>query len=281
MRYLIAFLKKYSVFLLFVLLEGIAVLWILSSHPYQRSVVASSAGQITGSVFNTVDGVSGYFGLVKENSKLMTENARLRSKLREFEKEFIIFDTLYSERVIDVSDSTQYSFLPAHVINNTVNKVNNFFMIDVGKNDGVTSEMGVVGANGVVGIIVSTSKNYSWVMSLLHGRCRISAKLKNNNMLGSVQWQGYDYSTGVMVDIPSHIKLKMGDTIVTSGFSHMFPQGSDIGTVYSFNTNSGDDMFTIKFKYSEDFKSLNSVYVVKNWSRKEQIELKETTKIYE
>jgi len=281
MRYLIAFFKRYSTFFLFLILEIIALFWILNKQAYQRSVFASGTTAITGSVFNTVYGVSGYFNLLKDNNKLMVENANLRKQLIEVEKSIIRYDTLFSKQDVISSDSTQYSFIPAYIICNSVNKANNFFMIDVGEKDGVTSEMGVIGPNGVIGIIVNTSKNYSWVMSLLHGRCRISARLKKNNMLGTIKWDGVDYRKGTLIDIPSYIDINKGDTLVASGFSHMFPRGTDIGIITDYRINSGDDMYTITFEYLEDLKKLNNVYVVINKSQKEQVKLKTETKIYE
>jgi rod shape-determining protein MreC len=135
--------------------------------------------------------------------------------------------------------------------------------------------MAVVSPNGIVGIVNGVSSNFSYVMSLLHSETKISAKLKKNNATGSVSWEGGSYKSGMLADIPSHILIKTGDTVITSGFSLDFPEGIIIGNIASYTLNPGDNFYKIKINFSTDFNKLDNVYVVKNLFKEEQLKLKE------
>lgn len=283
MRYLIAFLKRYAIFFLFLLLEGIALIWIVQHHRYQRSVLSEYTNQLTGSVFMAVNNASDYLALKEINEQLLEENASLRQKIKGAPDIEDTISSKYSKDTLSYTtmDSayTQYFvYEPAKIIHNTVHKANNYIMINKGENHGIEPDMGIVGKKGVQGIIVNTSKHFSWAMSMLHSNIKISAKLKKNDQMGTVSWGGNSYSSGVLSDIPAHINISMGDTIVTSGFSNIFPEGLLIGTVNDVDVKSGRNLYNISFRFAEDFNSIQYGYVIKNLFRNEQQQLIEETK---
>jgi len=177
---------------------------------------------------------------------------------------FLRQDTLYQ---------LQYTFINAQVINNTVRNRNNYITLNKGSLHGVKPDMGIITHNGVIGIITDVSNNFSSAMSLLHSDIKISAKIKRNNQMGTVVWEGNDFRTATMMFIPPHIELTRGDTIVTSGFSHIFPPDIIIGTVGYFEVREGDNFYTLKVELACDFNSLNNVQIVKNLLRDEKIEI--------
>jgi rod shape-determining protein MreC len=146
-------------------------------------------------------------------------------------------------------------------------------MLNKGKRHGITPDMAVINADGIVGTVVSVSNNFSWVMSVLNKHSKISARINRLNQMGTVIWQGNNPSTGLLTDIPAHVKIKAGDTITTSGYSYIFPEGIMVGRVEAIDVQGGEHFYDIKFRFAPDFNSLTHVYVIKSLFREEQLEL--------
>lgn len=267
MRFLLAFLKKYAFFFLFLILEAIALLWMMNRHDYQRSVFANVSANAAGSMFEVVNNISDYANLGRENKKLLEENRKLRNALQSYKNQHLS-DTSQQDTLTYVTPDSlrvrKFVYEPVNFIHNSVHKLNNYLMIDKGKNDSLFQDMGLINSQGVVGIVINTSNNYGWAMSMLNSNIKISAMLKHNQQMGSAQWDGEDYRYGVLSDIPAHSEVNEGDTIVTSGYSQVFPEGILIGIVDEIKLNEGINMYSIRFRYAADFNSLDYGYVIKN-----------------
>jgi len=150
----------------------------------------------------------------------------------------------------------QYKYLSAKVISNSINRRNNYIKLNKGRLQGIREDMAVVAANGIVGQVIEVSDNFSSVMSVLNTNARVSAKLKTSNQVGSLFWEGQDYRIGKLVDIPSHVRFQVGDTVVTSGYSYTYPEGQIVGVVESFDITPGDSFFQIYVRFSVDFNNL-------------------------
>lgn len=146
-------------------------------------------------------------------------------------------------------------------------------MLNKGKRHGIEHDMAVISPNGIVGTVVSVSDNFSWVMSVLNKHSKVSARIDRLGQMGTVLWQGQNPDKGSLTDIPVHVKVIKGDTIYTSGFSHIFPEGVMVGTVETIKVKEGDHFYDIGFKWSADLNGLSHVYIVKNLFREEQVEL--------
>jgi rod shape-determining protein MreC len=121
----------------------------------------------------------------------------------------------------------------------------------------------------VVGVVTSVSKSYASGLSLLNPRWSISAKLKNSGYYGSLRWNGQNYRQADLQEIPIHVNLATGDTVVTSGYSSIFPEGLLIGTILSFDKPQGENYYNIKVKLAVDFKSIRYVHVIENVKKEE------------
>ncbi len=266
MRTLFAFLWKHYFLLLFLILEIISFIFIINHSYYQRATIISSANGITGYVYNTANSITGYFGLKRANEELAEENARLRS----LESVVLLAtDTIQHDRADSIHQQL-YHYFSAKVISNSTSKRNNYLLLNKGLSQGVGKDMGVITPKGVIGIVKDVSLNFSSVLSVLHKQARVSAKLKKNNQLGTLIWQGTNYRVGTLKDIPTHIQLNVGDTIITSGFSHIFPEGIPIGSINEYYIEKGDNFYTIKLGFFVDFNNLSYVMVVDNLMKKEQ-----------
>jgi rod shape-determining protein MreC len=273
MRNLIVFLWKYHFFILFLLFEVFSIFLIFENSNFHRANMVNSANNVAGSILKTVLGVREYIHLKETNDALAIENAELRSKL----PTAFYGDSLKKIPVYDSLLIQKYVFFAAKVINNSTNKRNNYLTIDKGSKQGLKPEMGVVNSDGVVGIVKDVSEYYSTVISLLHKDTKISVKLKKNDYFGSLVWDGGSPAEGNLQYIPKHVVLVKGDTIVTSSFSRIFPEGVFCGIVTEFELNPGDNFYTAKIKLAVDFSSITQVYLVDNLMKEEQIKLEETT----
>lgn len=272
MKNLVLFLWKHRFFLLFLILEAFSISLIVSNNSFQRSKFVSASNGFTGGVLSVYDDVSSYFGLKAINKQLADENARLRNLLK---TSFMITDTA-NYMVSDTVYRQQYSYQQSKILSNSYQKRNNYLILNKGSVHGYATDMGVVAPNGIVGIINSTTENYSSVISVLHSKSAIGAKLKNSSYSGTITWDGVNYQIGQLENIPSHVELKVGDTVITSGYSFIFPEGLLIGTIAKVKDIPGRGFYDIDIKFSVDYNQIDYVYVVFNLLKEQQEAIRES-----
>lgn len=268
MRNLFRFFVRYHVTFLFFTLEIISFIFIFNFNNYQKARFLNSSDRITASIYDKYRKVTDYFRLPSVNRELAAENARLRGLLGIPDKQKKIPDSLFNRYP---SREQIYSFTSARVISNTVNRQHNYITLNKGTKDGIKPEMGVISPLGVAGVITNVSQSYSTAISLLNTRWNVSAKIRSNNYFGSLSWDGKDYRKARLNDIPFHVFIAVGDTIVTSGYSTIFPEGILIGTIESFEKEGGNNFYTIVIDLSVDFKALTYVEIIEN-NKKSEIE---------
>lgn len=268
MRQLFSYILKHYFFFLFILFELLS-LSLIVQNKFQGAAFFNSTNRFTGSVFSTYDNIDSYFHLREANTELVGENARLRNLL---ESSYIIEGPTYEY----YSKDSLYKFIDAKVISNSVNKRKNYLMLNKGRKHGIKKEMGVISPTGVVGVVVAVSENYSTVMSVLHINNKLSARISKNRHIGSIIWNGENYHEGLLTDIPTHVNLQIGDTIITSGNSYVFPEGIIIGSVNKYIKNPGDKFNTAITEFSVDYNNIYYVYVITNLQKEEQEQLEST-----
>jgi len=167
-----------------------------------------------------------------------------------------------------------YEYTSASVVFSTINKTYNYIIIDKGRKSGVVTDMAVVSSKGVVGVVSDVSENFSTVLSLLNPYSRISAKIIPINQIGTVVWMDDDPTIAQVIHIPQHLMISEGDSVVTSGYSDVFPNGLLIGTVIEKFDNVNNTFLTIKIKLATDFRNLDNVYLISNLYKPELDDLK-------
>ena len=265
MNNFIRFLERFHFVILFILLLVISVAMYLNTTYYQKAEV----GRLTKGVSGVVDGqfsnIGQYMNLKRSNIELMLENVALRNEVEKLRS------TLEQSKIsphIDSLHGARYLYIPARVVNNSVNRRHNFLTLNVGLNNGVSQGMGVITNDGVVGVVASVTRDFCTVISLLNVNLKVSAKHQKSGVFGSLSWDGVDYRQTVLKDIPLHVNVTAGDTVVTSGYSAIFPRDIPVGTVSDFYQKDGS-FFTIKVLLLSDFKRLDYVYVVKSFDKLE------------
>jgi rod shape-determining protein MreC len=273
MKNLLQILTKYHLFLLFLFLELLAFGLLVNYNNYHRSSYINVATTVTGGVFSRVQRVKDYLILAKSNEQLAAENAQIKNTLvTSYKSNRVSYQDIY-----DSVYQLQWRYLDCKVAFNSINKQNNILIIDKGEKQGVKTEMAVISNRGVVGIVRNVAKNYSTVLSLLNTNVIISAKLKKSGHFGTLRWDGKNTTYCYLSDIPNHVIIDNGDTIVTSGFSTIFPEGIMIGVASDVNKSEDLNFFQIKVRLNEDFGSLTHVYAVGNMFKHELDSIKKMT----
>lgn len=268
MQNLIRFLIKYHFLILFIFIEGIAIVLLLNNNNYQQTKFVDFTRAVSGSFHQQMIKINDYLVLRKKNEKLVEENTRLRNLL---EKQLDTRDNRY-QSFTDSTATQQYEFINAKIINNSVNKQHNYITLNRGKADGIRSEMGVISRDGVIGVVRGVSEHYSTVISLLNSELRISSKLKKSGYFGPLSWDGRNYRYAYLREIPLNAQLHKGDSIVTSGYSTIFPENILVGYIDEFEEKGGS-FYEITVELSVDFKAISEVYIIRNLQKKEQKEL--------
>ena len=224
-----------------------------------------------GKVYKTYTNARDYFYLRRISDSLMAENALLRSRLPE-SRISIKADT---STITDTAGKyiQHFVYVSARVIRNSVNQPSNLIYLDKGRQQGINKQMGVINASGIVGQIISVTDNYAVAMSELSKDFKVSAKLKKNEYFGNMHWDGVNSTTATMEEVPKHVPVKVGDTVVTSGFSELYPRNIMIGTIRTVKAEPDKNFLDISVNLSTDFGNLSYVYVVKNLKRNELLTL--------
>lgn len=260
MQQIINFVLRNKTFLVFLLLFCLSIFFTIQSHSYHKSKFVNSANFITGTVYQTANGIGQYFNLRKENNALLEENRMLKSIVHNLD-----VDSMQTDFSDNQKFSAHYKFRTANVYKNSYSQSANYLTINKGKKDSIKIDHGVVTSQGIVGIIENTSQNFASVLSILNTRSRINAQLKKTNHIGSLVWLETDSPEfAQLIDISKFAPIAIGDTIITGGQSTIFPKGILIGTVDSYKIDSGGDTYVVNVKLFNDMTNIGHVYVIEN-----------------
>ena len=250
MRQIIDFFVRNKNFILFLSLFSFSLILIFSNSRYHNSLVLNSTNSLTGRIFETTNFISSYLNLKNENKNLNEENTELKKLIYNYSKETI--------------DGVKYEVFNSKVIKNSYSLNNNYLTINIGNIDSISEDMGVVSNKGIIGITDRVSKNYSRVISVLNTKLNLNAKLEKSNHFGILNWNGLNYSTVQLIDLPKQTKINIGDTIITGGNSFIFPEGVLIGNVSSFKLDDTQNYIEAEISLFNDMTNIKNVYIIRN-----------------
>ena len=265
---LLRFITRYYLFFILVLLEGFCFYLIYQNNRYHQAAYVNMANRANGRVYEAYSGVTDYLYLRSYSDSLVAENAHLHALLLESKYDANTV-TLTTTDTIEHKLEQVYTYIPAKVIHNSVNQAANYIFINRGKQQGIAAQMGVINPSGVVGQVVSVTENYAAVMSLLNKSFKVSAKLKHSNYFGTLAWEGKNTGLAKLREIPKHVKIKVGDTVVTSGYSELFPENVQVGRVKYAHAEPEENFLDIDVVLSTDMSNLSYVYVINNLKKNE------------
>jgi rod shape-determining protein MreC len=266
MHNLLVFFSKYNAFFLFLLFEIFSIIIFINYNSFQKASVINSSNAVTGSMYSKVNQFYGYLSLGEVNDSLAKENARLRNKL----KSSFFIDSIAKHKVSDSVYKQQYEFIEAKVVNNSTNKISNYLTINRGSKDGIAKGMGVICNAGIVGKVINVSLHYSVIQSLLHKDSQFSAMLADHKEIGYIEWnENLDPRKGILKDVSNNSLPKLGEQVVTSGFS-LFPEGIPVGRITNLHLKGGGYSLNMEVALAVDFGKLQYVDVVENKYAAEQ-----------
>lgn len=280
MRNIFLFIRRYFVFLSFVVLQFIA-LWILFKfNRFHRAVFLGVATEVTGGINTQVDKIDDYFHLREENRRVHRMNDSLLNLLK---NNFNPTDTAQklvtdSVRIDTLTETRRYLYREAKVVYNSVNFENNYLQVNRGAKEGIKDNMAVLNSDfSVVGQVVNVSPNFSQVMSLLHTKSRIPAMLKTTNVAGIIRWDAKDPRFLALDGISKDVAVKKGDTILTSKYSFNYPPHFFLGRIADIKIDKSSGFYLIKVRCAINFANIQQVFIVENLQRTEQVELDKDT----
>jgi rod shape-determining protein MreC len=266
MRNLIAFLRRFQIFLIFALLQVISLSLYFSFYYYPRAQYLTTASAVGGKIWEVQYSITKHFNLNHTNEELQKSNALLMEQLPQ---SFVKIDN-QTIKIEDTLYQQQYEYIPAELINSSVNNRNNYFTIKAGKIHGVERGLGVVSDNGVVGVIHQVSDHYSIVKSVLTENINISVIVESVGLYGLLKWDGVDARRGSIAGISNDQQIKKWSRVVTREGTGIFPKGLLVGKVEKLKQVEGEAFWDVSILFSEDYRKLQRVYVVKNLLSEEQ-----------
>lgn len=276
MHNLTEFLAKHNHWFVFLVLEVVSMVLLFRYNSYQGSVWFSSANAVTGKVYEWDSAVESYFSLSGVNSQLTQRNAFLEQQVRMLDDSIARLTRSQEAAVTRLSSMVPFQgcrLIPAKVVANMVNRYDNLITIDKGSADGVKRDMGVVCGMGVVGIVYLVSEHYSIVIPALNSHSNISCTIQRRGYFGYLRWRGGSSQLAYLEDVPRHAHFKLGDNVMTSGYSSVFPPGVMVGKVlHVFNSADGLS-YRVQVKLSTDFARLRDVCLVDDSALQERIDL--------
>jgi len=263
MQQIINFIIRNKNFLLFLLLFITSIIFTIQSHSYHKSKFINSANFVTGGIYNSANNVSEYFNLKSQNQILAEENKQLKSFLYNYQNSK---DSTYID---SLSFNKKYKFTVSKIIKNSYSASDNILLINKGINDSIKEDYGVITSKGILGIIGKTSNNYATVISILNTINQISAQLKKTNHYGSLTWDTKSPNIIQLVDVEKIAPVNVGDTIITSGKSSIFPKGIPIGTVKNYKLDNAENYYEINVNLFNDMTNIEHAYIIENTDNKE------------
>ena len=274
MRNLLEFLAKYNHWFVFLILEVVSMVLLFQYNSYQGSAWFSSANAVTGKLYEWDANVETLFSLTKVNQELTQRNAYLEQEVQKLSDSLV---SVTKDSSIYHRDQfallRNYRLIPAKVVANSIDKPGNLMTIDKGSADGIHKDMGVISGTGVVGIVYLVAEHYAIVIPVLNTKSNISCMIQNRGYFGYLRWKGGVSDLAYLEEVPRHAHFKLGDYVVTSGYSAVFPPGVRVGRIlHVFNSADGLS-YRVQLRLSTDFARLRDVCVIDDAAMKERLEI--------
>lgn len=269
------FLMRHTTTLVFLLLEALAAMLVLTCNDYHRASYITSANVVTGSVFRLTSSIGRYFGLAKANEALVSKNLALQEEVALLRAQLdAVPDSVIDALPLSAKPALRYRL--AHVVGATTNRSRNMLTLDQGAGDGIRQDMAVVNSEGVVGLVAAVSSRFALVLPIINTSSHLSVKVKGVNYRGQLVWDGMSCREAQVTDIPEHAQVEIGDTVVTSGASTFFPEGMIVGTISSIEPDRNGGFYDIGVELAVDFNSVYDVEVVEDLTAAERQNLEKS-----
>jgi rod shape-determining protein MreC len=258
MRRLLDILLQFREYFLLLLLLLICLVLLASNDTTQIRTIRSLTVASVGYLQEVFGFIPNYFELKQENSILRELNLTQGEELSRLREAALENERL--RQLLELKERLPLQYRVAKVVGKTLHLLRNTITVDIGEQNGVKVNMPIVSEAGLVGRVVATGGRYAVGQILLNKEFRASAKLQRSRVDGILIWEGGPYVQ--LKNVAKTLDVKVGDVVVTSEYSSIFPAGIKIGVVSSTSQTPGALFQTVEITPSVDFSRLETVFVV-------------------
>lgn len=263
--------KEYAIFAGLVV---VCFIFMALNDNAQMKYVRSVATVTFGVIEDQFSFIPSYFGLRAENELLRRVNMELADesqRLREAKLE-----NLRLHQLLSMHERFPNQLIAGRVVNKNLMLMRNTLTLNIGTSDGVELHMPVVSDEGLVGLVIAVTPHFSIVNILYNNDFRASAKIQRSRVDGILACEG---NTLLLKNVPKTRDVKIGDVIMTSEYSSMFPESIRIGLVSDVKDEAGSLFKTIALSPGVDFVKLEELFVIKYKPNQERIDLEQSVNL--
>ncbi|MBK6770588.1 MAG: rod shape-determining protein MreC [Ignavibacteria bacterium] len=262
------FLIQIKDYLILSLLIVISFILIVSNDNTQVRFLRAVAVGFVGTVQSGVSAVPNVFEIQKENEFLREKNIELSNEISALKEAKL--ENIRLTKILTLKDKNISGVVIARIVNKSLIQARNTITLNVGETDSIKINMPVITDNGLVGRVVSTSKNYSIAQILYNRSLNITVKVQRSRVDGILNYDGA--GNLIISNVPKSADVKTGDVIITSEYSNYFPAGIPVGSV--LEEGNLDNLFKkIIIKPLVSFSSLEEVFVLRHLPDMERLDL--------
>lgn len=252
----------------FVVLEIAAILMLSRTSSLQDIWISRASHRVHASIWGGGERVRNYFTLGQENKKLAKDNFELSALVRDFAQKDLSYreNHLYDDRVAN------FRLVPATIVKASRNSQHNYIVLNKGSEDGVKPQTGIITTNGIVGVVNTVGKRFSYGLTLMNAKISVSARIGRTGLVGPLEWDGRRSNGALMKGLPLHYSVAPGDTVWTSGFSSVFPPDIPIGVTGKIRQVDGSTN-EVAVRLFQDFGALRYVMITENLDREQIAEI--------
>tara|TARA_Y100000591_G_scaffold319338_1_gene331298 strand:+ start:253 stop:1041 length:789 start_codon:yes stop_codon:yes gene_type:complete len=258
MRNLLLFIIKNKDHFVFAVTVTLSISLLFNRNNDEMSVVRGFSSDIISFLSSPMVKVKSLAIVSEENQFLREKNLQLNLQL-----ESILYAADENENLrelLDFKRKTKLKIIPARIINKGIQTSIKALTIDVGSKDSVLTNQAVLTPYGVIGKTIQVGKNSAIVQSISDNNFRLSVRIMPSGAVGILRW--FDSNVCKVYEVQKNVDVNIGDRVITSGFSKIYPPKLPVGTVSGVYDERGSYQKVINVNIQNDFESIQNVFIV-------------------
>ncbi len=249
---------RYKDHFLFVLVLTLSIILLLNNDSPRMSTLRGKSADV-------ISYISSPIALLKSLMFLEEENQLLREKtlFLSLKVESMLNLQKENDELLDMLDfkrETHLNIKPARVVNKGMQPNLLSIVIEGGRSDGVNKNQAVLTPKGVIGKTIEVGNKASIVQLITDANFRLSVRILPSGATGILS--AIDYNKAQILEVPKNVIIKIGDKVVTSGFSDIYPPGLPVGTVEGVYEDRSSFQKVVNVRLPNDMTAFQYVFVI-------------------
>ena len=258
MRNLILFFIKNKEHFVFFITFVLSFVLLFTNDSDEMSVVRGFSSDIISLISLPMVKVKSLAIVNEENQYLREKNLQLNLELQSIL--YAADENKKLRELLNFKRNTNLNILPSRIINKGIQTNINSLTIDIGSSDGVKPNQAVLTPDGIIGKTIQTGNNSSLVQSISDNNFRLSVRIMPSGAVGILRW--YKNNTCKIYEVQKNVNINIGDRVITSGFSKIYPPKLPVGYVSGVYDERGNYQKVVNVEIQNDFESIQNVFVV-------------------